>query len=104
MALTATKTVHQFHVQCSGAELRDRLALGEPRRHPRRAARHHPARHVVARSGGSPPVHLHRGRQEQAAVRAPQAGQENYGEMTININPGSIYAGSLEPPPSPTGP
>ena len=104
MACQSTRPV-RINSTCTvfaGAELRERLSLGrEARGHPRRPApRHHPARHVAARPLGRRQrrVHLHRRRGAQprrGAVRCGTLIDENYGELTMNISPDSIYTGAL---------
>ena len=84
----------------AGAELRDRLSLGE-KREDILAGLHRAiilrAISIISRSGGvtnnspSPAASP-----EQAAVRElRKLLKENYGDVTININPDSIYTGAL---------
>ena len=103
MAMKSTKTV-RINSTCTvfaGAELRDRLALGE-KREDILAGLHRSiilrAMSIVARSGGITDQFTFTGgvAKNEAAVRElKKLVEENYGEMTININPESIYAGSL---------
>ena len=103
MAMKSTKTV-RINSTCTvfaGAELRDRLALGE-KREDILAGLHRSiilrAMSIVARSGGITDQFTFTGgvAKNEAAVRElKKLVTENYGEMTININPESIYAGSL---------
>ena len=103
MALRAKKTV-RINSTCTvfaGAELRDRLALGEDRSdilaglHRSIILR---AMSIIARSGGITDQFTFTGgvAKNEAAVKALQAlVEENYGKVTININPDSIYTGAL---------
>jgi len=103
MAMKSTRKV-RINSTCTvfaGAELRDRLALGEDRAdilaglHRAIILR---AMSIVARSGGISDQFTFTGgvAKNQAAVRElKKLVEENYGEMTINIDPESIYAGSL---------
>jgi benzoyl-CoA reductase subunit A len=103
MAMKSTKTV-RINSTCTvfaGAELRDRLALGEERAdilaglHRSIILR---AMSIVARSGGITDQFTFTGgvaKNEAAVSELKKLVDENYGEMTININPESIYAGSL---------
>ncbi|MDT8320975.1 MAG: benzoyl-CoA reductase subunit A [Xanthomonadales bacterium] len=103
MAMKSTKTV-RINSTCTvfaGAELRDRLALGE-KREDILAGLHRSiilrAMSIVARSGGITDQFTFTGgvAKNEAAVRElEKLVEENYGAMTININPESIYAGSL---------
>ena len=103
MAMKAKKTV-KINSTCTvfaGAELRDRLALGEDRAdilaglHRSIILR---AMSIIARSGGITDQFTFTGgvAKNQAAVNALRAlVDENYGKVTININPESIYTGAL---------
>ncbi len=103
LALRATRTI-RINSTCTvfaGAELRDRLALGE-RREDILAGLHRAivlrAMSILARSGGIRNEFTFTGgvAKNEAAVKAlRQLVFENYGEMTININPDSIYTGAL---------
>lgn len=85
----------------AGAELRDRLAMGEDRSdilaglHRSIILR---AMSIIARSGGISDQFTFTGgvAKNEAAVRELRnLIDENYGEMTINIDPDSIYTGAL---------
>ncbi len=85
----------------AGAELRDRLALGEAREdilaglHRAIILR---AISILSRSGGVSDQMTFTGgvAKNEAAVRElKKLIQENYGDVTINIDPDSIYTGSL---------
>lgn len=85
----------------AGAELRDRLALGEKRTdiiaglHRAIILR---AMSIISRSGGIENEFTFTGgvAKNEAAVRElKKLVAENYGEVTININPDSIYTGAL---------
>ncbi|MCL4767198.1 MAG: benzoyl-CoA reductase subunit A [Hyphomicrobiaceae bacterium] len=85
----------------AGAELRDRLALGEKREdiiaglHRAIVLR---AMSILSRSGGVSDEFTFTGgvAKNEAAVRElRKLVQENYGEVTINIDPDSIYTGAL---------
>ena len=103
IALSAKKQV-KINSTCTvfaGAELRDRLALGEDRAdilgglHRSIILR---AMSIIARSGGITDQFTFTGgvAKNQAAVKAlRELVEENYGKVTININPDSIYTGSL---------
>ncbi len=103
MAMKATKSV-RINSTCTvfaGAELRDRLALGE-RREDILAGLHRAiilrAMSIVSRSGGITDEFTFTGgvANNEAAVR--ELGKlvgENYGDVTINIDPESIYTGAL---------
>ena len=103
LAMKATKTV-RINSTCTvfaGAELRDRLALGE-KREDIMAGLHRAivlrAMSILARSGGIRNVFTFTGgvAKNEAAVKAlTDLVRENYGEMTLNINPDSIYTGAL---------
>ncbi|MGI9481355.1 MAG: benzoyl-CoA reductase subunit A [Hyphomicrobiales bacterium] len=85
----------------AGAELRDRLALGE-KREDILAGLHRAiilrAMSIISRSGGIENEFTFTGgvAKNEAAVRElKKLIQENYGEVTINIDPDSIYTGAL---------
>ncbi|MCP4998847.1 MAG: benzoyl-CoA reductase subunit A [Hyphomicrobiales bacterium] len=85
----------------AGAELRDRLALGE-KREDILAGLHRAiilrAMSIISRSGGISDEFTFTGgvAKNDAAVRElKQLVKENYGEVTINIDPDSIYTGAL---------
>jgi benzoyl-CoA reductase subunit A len=103
LAMKATKTI-RINSTCTvfaGAELRDRLALGD-KREDIMAGLHRAivlrAMSILARSGGIRDEFTFTGgvAKNEAAVKAlKQLVRENYGEMTLNINPDSIYTGAL---------
>ena len=103
LAMKATKTV-RINSTCTvfaGAELRDRLSLGE-KREDIMAGLHRAivlrAMSILARSGGIRNEFTFTGgvAKNEAAVKAlVDLVRENYGEMTLNINPDSIYTGAL---------
>ncbi len=103
LAMKATKTI-RINSTCTvfaGAELRDRLALGE-KREDIMAGLHRAivlrAMSILARSGGIRNEFTFTGgvAKNEAAVKAlKELVRENYGEMTLNINPDSIYTGAL---------
>ncbi len=85
----------------AGAELRDRLALGE-QREDILAGLHRAiilrAMSIISRSGGVTDEFTFTGgvAKNEAAVRElKKLLKENYGEVTINIDPDSIYTGAL---------
>jgi benzoyl-CoA reductase subunit A len=85
----------------AGAELRDRLALGD-KREDVLAGLHRAiilrAMSIISRSGGIRDQFTFTGgvAKNEAAVRElRKLVKENYGEVTININPDSIYTGAL---------
>jgi len=85
----------------AGAELRDRLSLGE-KREDILAGLHRAiilrAISIISRSGGVTNEFTFTGgvAKNEAAVRElKKLINENYGEVTININPESIYTGAL---------
>jgi benzoyl-CoA reductase subunit A len=85
----------------AGAELRDRLSLGE-KREDILAGLHRAiilrAMSIISRSGGIKDEFTFTGgvAKNDAAVRElAKLVKENYGEVTININPDSIYTGAL---------
>ena len=103
MAMKATRSV-RINSTCTvfaGAELRDRLALGE-KREDILAGLHRAivlrAMSIISRSGGIRDQFTFTGgvAKNEAAVRElKKLVQENYGDVTININPESIYTGAL---------
>ncbi|MBK9608882.1 MAG: benzoyl-CoA reductase subunit A [Betaproteobacteria bacterium] len=103
LAMKATKTV-RINSTCTvfaGAELRDRLSLGE-KREDILAGLHRAiilrAMSILARSGGVRNEFTFTGgvAKNEAAVKALLALiHENYGDVTLNINPDSIYTGAL---------
>jgi len=103
LAMKATKTV-RINSTCTvfaGAELRDRLALGE-KREDIMAGLHRAiilrAMSILARSGGIRNEFTFTGgvAKNEAAVKSLTGlVRDNYGELTININPDSIYTGAL---------
>jgi benzoyl-CoA reductase subunit A len=103
IAMKATKSV-RINSTCTvfaGAELRDRLALGE-KREDILAGLHRAiilrAMSIVSRSGGITDEFTFTGgvANNQAAVRElKKLVEENYGDVTINIDPASIYTGAL---------
>jgi benzoyl-CoA reductase subunit A len=103
MALKATKTL-RINSTCTvfaGAELRDRLALGD-KREDILAGLHRAiilrAMSIISRSGGIRDQFTFTGgvAKNEAAVRELRTlVKENYGDVTININPESIYTGAL---------
>jgi len=85
----------------AGAELRDRLSLGE-KREDILAGLHRAiilrAISIISRSGGVTDQFTFTGgvAKNEAAVRElRKVIKENYGEVTINIDPDSIYTGAL---------
>jgi len=103
LAMKATKTV-RINSTCTvfaGAELRDRLSLGE-KREDIMAGLHRAivlrAMSILARSGGIRNEFTFTGgvAKNEAAVKSLTGlVRDNYGEMTLNINPDSIYTGAL---------
>jgi benzoyl-CoA reductase subunit A len=103
MAMKSTKTI-KINSTCTvfaGAELRDRLALGD-KREDIMAGLHRAivlrAMSILARSGGIRNEFTFTGgvAKNEAAVKALKAlVSENYGALTLNINPESIYTGAL---------
>ena len=103
MAMKATRQV-RINSTCTvfaGAELRDRLALGEKREdilgglHRAIILR---AMSIIARSGGITDEFTFTGgvaKNEAATKELRTLVEENYGKVTININPNSIYTGAL---------
>lgn len=103
MALKSTKTI-RINSTCTvfaGAELRDRLSLGD-KREDIMAGLHRAiilrAMSILARSGGIRDQFTFTGgvAKNEAAVKAlRELIKENYGELTINIDPDSIFTGAL---------
>jgi benzoyl-CoA reductase subunit A len=103
LAMKAQKTI-KINSTCTvfaGAELRDRLSLGD-RREDIMAGLHRAivlrAMSILARSGGVRNEFTFTGgvAKNEAAVKAlRELVFENYGELTLNINPDSIYTGAL---------
>ena len=103
MAMKSTKTI-RINSTCTvfaGAELRDRLALGD-KREDIMAGLHRAiilrAMSILARSGGIRDEFTFTGgvAKNEAAVKSlKELIKENYGELTLNINPDSIYTGAL---------
>ena len=103
MAMKSTRTI-RINSTCTvfaGAELRDRLALGD-KREDIMAGLHRAiilrAMSILARSGGIRDQFTFTGgvAKNEAAVKAlNDLVKENYGELTLNINPDSIYTGAL---------
>ena len=103
MAMKATRTV-RINSTCTvfaGAELRDRLALGE-KREDIIAGLHRAiilrAMSIISRSGGITDEFTFTGgvaKNEAAVKELRKLVQENYGDVTINIDPDSIYTGAL---------
>jgi len=103
LAMKSTKTV-RINSTCTvfaGAELRDRLSLGE-KREDIMAGLHRAivlrAMSILARSGGIRDQFTFTGgvAKNEAAVKAlMDLVRENYGAVTLNINPDSIYTGAL---------
>ena len=103
MAMKSNRAV-KINSTCTvfaGAELRDRLALGE-KREDILAGLHRAiilrALSIISRSGGVADQFTFTGgvAKNDAAVRElKKLVTENYGDVTININPESIYTGAL---------
>jgi benzoyl-CoA reductase subunit A len=103
MAMQATKTL-RINSTCTvfaGAELRDRLALGD-KREDILAGLHRAiilrAMSIISRSGGIRDQFTFTGgvaKNEAAVKELRTLVKENYGDVTININPDSIYTGAL---------
>jgi len=103
LAMKATRSV-RINSTCTvfaGAELRDRLALGE-KREDIMAGLHRAiilrAMSIISRSGGVRDQFTFTGgvaKNEAAVKELRQLIRENYGDVTININPESIYTGAL---------
>jgi benzoyl-CoA reductase subunit A len=103
LAMKATKTI-RINSTCTvfaGAELRDRLALGD-KREDILAGLHRAimlrAMSIISRSGGITDQFTFTGgvaKNEAAVKELRQLVKENYGDVTINIDPDSIYTGAL---------
>ena len=103
LAMKSTKTI-RINSTCTvfaGAELRDRLSLGD-KREDIMAGLHRAiilrAMSILARSGGIRNEFTFTGgvAKNEAAVKAlKELVQENYGELALNIDPDSIYTGAL---------
>jgi len=103
MAMKSTKSI-KINSTCTvfaGAELRDRLSLGD-KREDIMAGLHRAiilrAMSILARSGGIRNEFTFTGgvAKNEAAVKAlKDLVHENYGELTLNINPDSIFTGAL---------
>ncbi|MBM3555017.1 MAG: benzoyl-CoA reductase subunit A [Alphaproteobacteria bacterium] len=103
LAMKATKSV-RINSTCTvfaGAELRDRLALGE-KREDIMAGLHRAiilrAMSILSRSGGVKDQFTFTGgvaKNEAAVKELRQLIHENYGDRVLNINPDSIYTGAL---------
>lgn len=103
MAMKSTKIV-RINSTCTvfaGAELRDRLSLGE-KREDIMAGLHRAiimrAMSILSRSGGVEDEFTFTGgvaKNEAAVKELRTLVEENYGTRTININPNSIYTGAL---------
>ncbi len=103
MAMQSTKTI-RINSTCTvfaGAELRDRLAMGD-KRSDILAGLHRSiilrAMSIISRSGGISDQFTFTGgvaKNEAAVKELRKLVKENYGEVQININPDSIYTGAL---------
>ena len=103
LAMQSTKSI-RINSTCTvfaGAELRDRLSLGD-KREDILAGLHRAiilrAMSILARSGGIRNEFTFTGgvAKNEAAVKAlVELVEENYGKLTLNINPDSIYTGAL---------
>jgi benzoyl-CoA reductase subunit A len=103
MAMKSTKTI-RINSTCTvfaGAELRDRLSLGD-KREDIMAGLHRAiilrAMSILARSGGVRDQFTFTGgvAKNEAAVKSlRELIEENYGRLTINIDPDSIFTGAL---------
>ncbi len=103
MAMKSTKTI-RINSTCTvfaGAELRDRLSLGD-KREDIMAGLHRSiilrAMSILARSGGVRDQFTFTGgvAKNEAAVKSlKDLVKENYGEVQLNIDPDSIYTGAL---------
>jgi benzoyl-CoA reductase subunit A len=103
LAMKSTKNV-RINSTCTvfaGAELRDRLSLGE-KREDIMAGLHRAiilrAMSILSRSGGIDNEFTFTGgvaKNEAAVKELRKLVEENYGERIININPNSIYTGAL---------
>jgi benzoyl-CoA reductase subunit A len=103
MAMQATRKV-RINSTCTvfaGAELRDRLSMGE-KREDIVAGLHRAiilrAMSILSRSGGIRNQFTFTGgvaKNEAAVAVLKELAQENYGEIQMNVNPDSIYTGAL---------
>ncbi|MFO1293072.1 MAG: benzoyl-CoA reductase subunit A [Rubrivivax sp.] len=103
LAMQSTKTI-RINSTCTvfaGAELRDRLSIGD-KREDIMAGLHRAiilrAMSILARSGGIRNEFTFTGgvAKNEAAVKAlTELVEENYGKLTLNIDPDSIYTGAL---------
>jgi len=103
IAMKATKTI-RINSTCTvfaGAELRDRLAMGE-KRSDILAGLHRAivlrAISIISRSGGVTSEFTFTGgvaKNEAAVKELRKLIKENYGDVVINIDPDSIYTGAL---------
>ena len=103
LALKAKKTL-RINSTCTvfaGAELRDRLAMGD-KREDILAGLHRAiilrAMSIISRSGGIRDQFTFTGgvaKNEAAVLELRKLVKENYGDVTINIDPDSIYTGAL---------
>ena len=103
LAMKSTKTI-RINSTCTvfaGAELRDRLSLGD-KREDIMAGLHRAiilrAMSILARSGGVRDQFTFTGgvAKNEAAVKSlKDLIKENYGDVTLNIDPDSIYTGAL---------
>jgi benzoyl-CoA reductase subunit A len=103
LAMKSTKTI-RINSTCTvfaGAELRDRLAIGD-KREDIMAGLHRAiilrAMSILARSGGIRNEFTFTGgvAKNEAAVKAlRELVEENYGKLQLNIDPDSIYTGAL---------
>jgi len=103
MAMQSTRKV-RINSTCTvfaGAELRDRLSMGE-KREDIVAGLHRAiilrALSILSRSGGIRDEFTFTGgvaKNEAAVAVLKELAFENYGEMTMNVNPDSIYTGAL---------
>ncbi len=103
LAMKSTKQI-RINSTCTvfaGAELRDRLSLGD-KREDIMAGLHRAiilrAMSILARSGGIRDQFTFTGgvAKNEAAVKAlKELVEENYGKLTLNIDPDSIYTGAL---------
>jgi benzoyl-CoA reductase subunit A len=101
MKATRSTRINSTCTVFAGAELRDRLALGETRAdilaglHRAIMLR---AMSIISRSGGVTNEFTFTGgvaKNEAAVKELRQLVRENYGDVTINISPESIYTGAL---------
>jgi len=103
MAMKSTRKV-RINSTCTvfaGAELRDRLSMGE-RREDIVAGLHRAiilrAMSILSRSGGIRDQFTFTGgvaKNKAAVTVLKELAYENYGEVTMNVNPDSIYTGAL---------